>query len=411
MNTLQTNGIEKLTVEIQDALKQIVSKEVYDTFVEHFVIETIGEEEIVVGYYGKEPLKKLKKEDKDLIWTGICSVVGESESFKIQQRKDPSLFLSNPKVKKHLKIAKLLLISIIFAGIAFSLALVTGNYIGNRTFREAFYTVSSIKADNPIRVIQISDLHNTSYGKENHKLLSRVEKLKPDIIILTGDILDAKRNKQEQTIAFCERLAEVAPTYYVYGNNEIERLYGIVPTKEELDKALGFSEDNRDPKKLLQWEDPFSEQLEQAGVKVLKNQTDSLTVGTTEIDILGVITSNPSAFWDYAGETFLDYVASNPSNLKITAIHEPYIFEEFQQDFWGDLMVCGHTHGGIIRVPVLGPLYTHEGGLLPERNDKYVYGRYDVSGRPLIVSGGMENKNLLRINNQPELVIIDINKF
>ena len=74
-------------------------------------------------------------------------------------------------------------------------------------------------------------------------------------------------------------------------------------------------------------------------------------------------------------------------------------------------MLCGHTHGGLIQIPVFGPLYTHEGGILPEGKGKFVYGRYSDAGRPLIVSSGLDNSNLLRINNQPELVIIDINKF
>jgi predicted MPP superfamily phosphohydrolase len=60
---------------------------------------------------------------------------------------------------------------------------------------------------------------------------------------------------------------------------------------------------------------------------------------------------------------------------------------------------------------MLGPLYTREGGLLPGRSGYYVYGRYEVQGRPLIVSSGLENRNIFRINNEPELVIIDINKF
>jgi predicted MPP superfamily phosphohydrolase len=74
-------------------------------------------------------------------------------------------------------------------------------------------------------------------------------------------------------------------------------------------------------------------------------------------------------------------------------------------------MICGHTHGGIVRVPILGPLFTKEEGLFPERSGKFVYGRYDVAGAPLIVSSGLENSNPLRINNEPELVVIDINKF
>ena len=129
------------------------------------------------------------------------------------------------------------------------------------------------------------------------------------------------------------------------------------------------------------------------------------------VDIYGVLTSNPSSFWSYSGKAFSDYIYENPDNFKITAIHEPFIFEEFEPEFWGDLMICGHTHGGVMRVPVLGPLYTHEGGLFPEKSGDFVYGRYDTQGNPLIVSSGLENKNILRVNNQPELVIIDVNKF
>ena len=115
--------------------------------------------------------------------------------------------------------------------------------------------------------------------------------------------------------------------------------------------------------------------------------------------------------WKGVRNKFFDYIYENPDNLKIMAIHEPFIFEEFTPDFWGDLMICGHTHGGVMRLPVLGPLYTHEGGLFPERNGAFVYGRYDAVGKPLIVSSGLENSTVFRINNQPELVIIDINKF
>ena len=74
-------------------------------------------------------------------------------------------------------------------------------------------------------------------------------------------------------------------------------------------------------------------------------------------------------------------------------------------------MLAGHHHGGLARIPILGPLYTHEGGILPGLKGHFVYGRYAVQGSPLIISAGLENKNLFRINNEPELVIIDINKF
>ena len=93
------------------------------------------------------------------------------------------------------------------------------------------------------------------------------------------------------------------------------------------------------------------------------------------------------------------------------AIHEPTIFEEYSPDTWGDLMLAGHTHGGTTKIPVIGPAYTPDGGILPEHSGHYVYGRYDVQGRPLIVNSGLENNTFFRINNQPEIVIVDINKF
>ena len=172
-----------------------------------------------------------------------------------------------------------------------------------------------------------------------------------------------------------------------------------------------LNDENRDAGKLLEITDSFEEELEKGGVTVLKNETANLKVGSTNIDVYGVLTSNPSSFWTYTGNTFNEYIYENTNNLKITAIHEPFIFEEFEFDFWGDVIACGHTHGGTIKIPVLGPFYTHEGGLFPERKGHYVNGRYDVSGKPMVVSSGLENNNLLRINNQPELVVIDINRF
>ena len=143
----------------------------------------------------------------------------------------------------------------------------------------------------------------------------------------------------------------------------------------------------------------------------MKNEKDTISVKGMTVDVYGVLTSNPSSFWHYTGKGFAEYLYENPDNIKITAVHEPIIFEELEHDYWGELIVCGHTHGGVVRVPVLGPLYTKESGLFPERNASLVYGRYDVEGSPLFVSSGLENNNLLRLNNQPELVVVDINKF
>lgn len=315
------------------------------------------------------------------------------------------------KAKRNLRVLKFFSISLVFVLVA-SCVLVFGcNYVENRNFKETFYCVSSLKVNNKIRIIQISDLHSCVYGDNNDDLVARIEKLKPDLVVFTGDCVDSNSADTEAVVTLCSRIAKIAPSYYIYGNNEVERYYDNPLTQEFLDLKYGFDDSNRDPLKLLETMDYLEKRLEQANVKVLKNSWETITVGTTKIDIYGVLTSNPSSFWSYAGGSFNDYIYSNTNNLKITAIHEPMVFEEYTPESWGDLMLAGHTHGGIAKIPIIGPVYTYDGGFLPERNSHYVYGRYDVQGRPLIVSSGLENNNILRLNNQPEMVIVDVNKF
>jgi predicted MPP superfamily phosphohydrolase len=315
------------------------------------------------------------------------------------------------KTKKNLRVLRLFLISMICAGIALSVAVIGFNYLGNRNFRETFYCVGSLKVNNKIRIIHMSDLHNCSYGKDNAKIIDRVKKLKPDLIIYTGDMIDSKSASNDRAVNLCKALADVAPSYYIYGNNEVEKYYDVALTQEELDKKFGFDDDNRDSSKLLEITDELTEELTSAGVTVLKNQTATVTIGETQVDIFGVLTSNPSSFWSYAGQEFGNYMYSNCNNLKITAFHEPFSIEEYTPDSWGDIMLAGHNHGGTIKVPLVGPLYTKECGILPERDEHYVYGRYEVLGSPLFISSGLENRNLFRINNQPEIAIVDINRF
>ena len=86
--------------------------------------------------------------------------------------------------------------------------------------------------------------------------------------------------------------------------------------------------------------------------------------------------------------------------------------EVLEGESWGDLILCGHTHGGMARLPYLGGVYEHRNGLFPEYRGKgFLLGQYDIDGTPLIVSSGLSNQDLLRINNQPELVITDITRY
>ena len=414
--------------QIEEHLKKVVSQDVYDNWVKHFVVEKIDNEQITLGYYGKASLRKFEKKHKKAVWLEICSFIGCVKKLNIYKRKKqpyeefvqevaehneeiPPKRNNNSILKKPIQIIRVLIIIAIIAGVLFTTALFGCNHISNRTFIENFYNVGSIKANEKIRIVQISDLHTSVYGEENSLLIRRVKKLKPDIIIYTGDCIEPNEASVNALVKMCSSLSEVAPSYYVYGNNEVDLVYGIPLTKEVLDEKFGFDDENRNPEKLLEMKDEFEKKLEKTGVTVLKNEKVSILVGTTKVDIYGSLTSNPSSFWPYSGESFSDFIYSDEEHLKVFAIHEPFVFEQFESDFWGDLMLCGHTHGGMVRVPILGPLYTREGGLLPERNNCYVSGRYSVSGKHLIVSPGLENNSIFRINNKPELTIIDINRF
>lgn len=433
-NEKHIDDFDTLNEKVKELLKESESIGFYKTWADTFEIEKVGEKNIVIGYYGTAPLNKFKKECYEILWSNICLLVGYRENIKIIKRKanekatikvrkkttdyedfesgkTEKINVRNTKVQNNIKAIKFLCFGLVFTFIAGVIGIVMCNYITNRNFRESFYNVSSLKVDNRIRVVQISDLHNCSYGKDNEDISERVEKLNPDIIICTGDIIEPLKPGTESIEQLGKELSKIAPLYYIYGNNEVESVYDIPLNQTELDKKFGFTDETRDETKLLELPDTLQTKLENAGFNVLKNEKDTITVGTNKVDIYGVLTSNPSSFWTYTAKSFANYIYEDTDNLKITAIHEPIIFEEFNPEFWGDLMVCGHTHGGEVRVPVLGPLYTREGGIFPARKGHFVYGRYDVAGRPLIVSSGLDNSSILRINNEPELVIIDINKF
>ena len=399
----------KYEEQIKDFFRESSIEELYDAWADTFEIEYIDEKHIQIVYHGFEDIKKFKKECKEILLLCVHSIMGYSCKMKITKKKNSKPL--NPKIKKNIRATKFFVIGMIFVCFATAIIVVMCNYIGNRNFRETFYNVSSIKVDSKIRVIQLSDLHGSVYGKDNEKLINRIKDLEPDIIICSGDMVDSTKEDIDYAVNLGRRLSEIAPSYYIYGNNEVETIYGIPLNEKELDEKFGFNKNNRDETALLKVKDAFEDKIEKTGMKVLKNEKDTIKVKTMTIDVYGVLTSNPSSFWSYTEKSFADYIYENTDNLKITAVHEPFIFEEFQPEFWGDMMVAGHTHGGIIRIPVLGPLFTKEGGLFPERGGRFVYGRYDAAGRPLIVSGGLENSNVIRINNQPELVVIDINKF
>lgn len=294
--------------------------------------------------------------------------------------------------------------------ILFVIGIIAGTCIAwiiwsNHSFGETFYTLYSYKVETPVRAILLTDLHEKSFGENNQDLISRIEELNPDMILIAGDVINKKKPDITYAANLCESLIEIAPVYYGLGNHENEIIYGSDLNKEYLeDKADKLGDNQEDFSPLVQNEE-LLERLEKAGVQVVQNQVVEAEINGNTIEIGGVST-NLSSFWPYSGNFVYSFAQEEQQNFKILICHRP---EPVVQNIMGepiDLVVSGHNHGGIIRIPGVGGLLSADGGLFPE----YDSGMIERDSMTMIISRGLGGHSIVpRIFNQPELVIIDMN--
>lgn len=252
---------------------------------------------------------------------------------------------------------------------------------GNWSIEQSYYYVESEKIPQSfdgMRITQISDLHNRDYGE---KLIEMVTETNPDVIVLTGDIIDSRRTDIDLAIELSKQLLSVAPVYFVYGNNEVSS-----KKSEE-----------------------FEERLTETGVTVLNNDVVQLKKDGKSINLCGIKDPRCELGFDKVGEErVMKYFVKRVKYLKesndysILIAHRPdYIDLYSEYDF--DLVLSGHIHGGIIVLPFFGGLLSPNVEFFPEYSD----GQYTVGGKQLIVSRGLGNGSLqLRINCRPHLVTV-----
>ena len=202
--------MEKYQKQIKELFKEMVTDELYDEWADSFEIVSIDENKVIVTYHGYQKFKKFKKECKGILVSCIYSILGDKKKIKISKSKGYKAV--NSKIKRNVRAAKFFVIGMVFVCIATAIIVVMCNYIGNRNFRETFYTVSSIKVDSQLRIIQLSDLHNCSYGENNEELLKRIGELEPDIIICTGDIVDSAKDNIDYAVNLGQQLSGIAPS-------------------------------------------------------------------------------------------------------------------------------------------------------------------------------------------------------
>lgn len=237
-----------------------------------------------------------------------------------------------------------------------------------------------------LRIAHISDLHNEEFGEGNEKLLQMISQSRPDIIVITGDLVDSMRTDIGVALAFAEESAKIAPTYYVTGNHE-----AILPRQEYETLKTG---------------------LEVAGVNVLENEALRLERGGEEIVLIGLadpdFTIKSSLFREVPAmiETKLKSLIGGENDYTILLCHRPELFDVYVSARI-DLALSGHAHGGQFRFPFVGGLIAPDQGFFP----KYDAGLFTENHTNMVISRGLGNSIIpLRFNNRPELILIELER-
>lgn len=217
-------------------------------------------------------------------------------------------------------------------------------------------------------IVQISDLHNARFGKNNSRLLDTIKKQNPDIIVITGDIVDSNHSNLKTSIDFAKEASGICPVYYVTGNHE----YWLSDSNYS-QLMTGLSE---------------------AGVVILKDDMEEIKVGESSYTLIGIddrsLTSNK--FEALAGD-----------GLNVVLMHEPQVYYAYKNSD-ADLILTGHAHGGQFRLPFAGALYAPDQGFFPE----YTEGAHHDGNPEMIISRGLGNSIIpFRLFNYPEIVVVE----
>lgn len=232
------------------------------------------------------------------------------------------------------------------------------------------------------RIAQISDFHNADFGNNNTSLLKLLVEAEPDIIVITGDMIDSRRTDIDCAIHFTESLVKIAPTYYANGNHESR-----LSESEYEQMKTGF---------------------EKAGVIILEDDFVDITVNNKNITLIGII---DQAFeGERADDEMkhsiahqLDEVVPQNDNYKVLLAHRPEYFDVYAGRV--DLVFSGHAHGGQIIVPFVGGIFAPGQGFFPQ----YYAGTHIKENTEMVVSRGIGNSLFpIRINNRPEIIVAEL---
>ncbi len=261
-------------------------------------------------------------------------------------------------------------------------------YIDNETIgitKSEVYSDEIPDAFNNYKILQLSDLHSKEFGENNANLILKINEADPDIIVMTGDMVNAKDTDYTIFYNLVESISQSYKMFFITGNHEQD-----IPNEKR--------------KELFDY-------LEKHDVIVLNNEMVQLTKGNDIINLYGLWYNSKYYFSDGTNESILkEEIISkligeaDKSEYNILLTHNPKHFEEYSK--WGaDLVFSGHVHGGMVRLPVVGALFSPERTFFPE----YSEGIYEYENAKMVVSrgAGIGTKGF-RLFNKPEINLITL---
>lgn len=259
-----------------------------------------------------------------------------------------------------------------------------------KKFKTVKYEIKSDKLKQQgFRAAVISDLHNVEFGEKNQRLLQKLEEEQPDMLLLAGDmVLGKKEASVRAAYDFLRQAVKIAPVFYGLGNHE----------QRMKQKPEVFGRDY-----LL-----FEKQIQRLGVIMLENATKAYEIKGEKLLLSGLML--PYSYYDKRGKKKLEkrdinrlVGKSSREWFHILLTHTPKYGDAYL-DWGGDLILAGHYHGGVMRLPFLGGVISPDFRLFP----KYCRGHFQKEESHLVVSAGLGEHTIpLRIFNPRELLLID----
>ena len=261
-------------------------------------------------------------------------------------------------------------------------------YISKYGLTTSHYEVTTDKITSPIRIVQLTDLHNSVFGNDNERLISEVSKQSPDIIVLTGDILNSDEENAAIAVDVIEKFTDVASVYVSYGNHE------------------------KDHEML--WGTDLKTAFERAGAHMLEFSYEDIEIDGQPLRLGGLYGYCTPAKYLETKEAnpeecaFLEEFQST-ENYSILLTHMPFawIVNDGISEWNIDCVFTGHDHGGLIRIPLIGGLYAPDQGLFPGKDCGLYYSK--DKEKVMVLSRGLgKSGRIPRFNNVPEIVVVDV---